>query len=178
MTAGHILSHNALGRKVNADFDRKHRKWPLGMFVLVKTPAGYIRGRVFKHWRKDENEHGCSVEFPFVVDMGDANGSRFCHEIPFRSLKPVVATLPDALYDKLLSLTELNLHVESYLAAARAFGLPKLEAQFERIIRDQARFGYMPPKLYAEKREAYEKLMSEAKLRLSDDEYKALYMCF
>lgn len=89
MTAGHILSHYALGRRVNAEFRRKHRKWPLGLNVMVKTPQGYLRGRICKHWRPDENQHGASVEFPAPISMGDANGTRYCHEIPFRSMKPV-----------------------------------------------------------------------------------------
>ncbi|WP_157649552.1 hypothetical protein [Burkholderia ubonensis] len=89
MAAGHIVSHHAPTAKVSADMSRKHRKWPLGTQVLVKTPAGYLLGKVCKHWRIDEVEHGASVEFPDVVDMGDANGSRFSHVIPFRSMKPV-----------------------------------------------------------------------------------------
>ncbi|MEX3983854.1 hypothetical protein AB4Y45_33250 [Paraburkholderia sp. EG287A] len=68
---------------------RKHRKWPLGTAVLVKTPAGYLLGKVHKHWRITEVEHGATVEFPCVVDMGDANGSRTSHIIAFRNMKPV-----------------------------------------------------------------------------------------
>lgn len=89
MAAGHVLSLGNYNRKLAADLRRKHHKWPLGTQVLVKTADGYLRGRVFKHWRKDEVAHGASVEFPFVVDMGDANGERICHVIPFRSLKRV-----------------------------------------------------------------------------------------
>jgi hypothetical protein len=89
MTAGHILKHYAPGRRVKADLRRKHRKWPLGTNVMVQTREGYLRGRIHKHWRIDETRHGASVEFPFCVDMGDANGSRYCHEFPFRSMKPV-----------------------------------------------------------------------------------------
>lgn len=90
MAAGHIVSRRShLDRKTEADFRRKHRKWPLGTYVMVKTPEGYLRGRVFKHWRRDEVPHGATVEFPFPVDMGDANGERFGHVIPFRSMKPV-----------------------------------------------------------------------------------------
>jgi hypothetical protein len=179
MAAGHILSHYALGRTVNADFKRKHRKWPLGMGVLVKTPAGYIRGRVFKHWRKDENEHGCSVEFPFIVDMGDANGARYCHEIPFRSMKPVeVSELPETLFKELETLTEINSHGECYQTAAKALGLSKLAELFGRIVRDHARIGYLAPKLSMERRAAYENLLKQAKLRISDAQYQRMYMCF
>jgi len=68
--------------------DHRHCKWPLGMTVLVKTPCGYLAGTVFKHdraWR-----HCCTVDFKRqLVNMGDANGERYCHNIPFRNLKPV-----------------------------------------------------------------------------------------
>jgi hypothetical protein len=73
---------------------RKHRKWPLGTEVLVKTPAGYMKGKIHKHWGITEAEHGASVEFPIIVDMGDANGARFSHIIPFRSMKPVSKPAP------------------------------------------------------------------------------------
>jgi hypothetical protein len=179
MTAGHILSHFALGRKVNADFNRKHRKWPLGMPVLVKTPAGYLRGRIFKHWRIDENEHGASVEFPGIVDMGDANGARYCHEIPFRCMKPVkVSELSDSLFKRLKSRAEFNSHGECYQAAARALGLPRLVAEFGRINREHARLGYLPEPLYSKRYELYTKLLTEARLRLSEAQYNTLYMCF
>lgn len=90
MSAGHLTERQShWNRAVASDLDRKHRKWPLGTPVAVKTPAGYLRGRVVKHWRKGEVQHGASVEFPQIVDMEDANGARYCHVIPFRSMKPI-----------------------------------------------------------------------------------------
>jgi hypothetical protein len=68
---------------------RRHRKWPLGMGVRTKTPAGYLQGRIFKHWRKGEVPHGATVEFAEPVDLGNGNGARHCHEIPFRAMRPV-----------------------------------------------------------------------------------------
>jgi len=94
MAAGHIVFHNTLTSRNAADLRRKHRKWPLGTRVMVKTPEGYLAGRLFKHWRVDEVPHGATIEFDQLVNMGDANGARFCHVIPFRSLKPVFRPLP------------------------------------------------------------------------------------
>jgi len=179
MAAGHILKHSAPNRKVDADFARKHRKWPLGMTVMVKTPAGYQQGRIFKHWRIDENEHGASVEFPSVVDMGDANGVRYCHEIPFRCMKPVrKVVLDDKLFNRLERLTEVNDHSQSLLVAARALGLMRLVAQFERINRAAHGVGYLHPALYSERRKAYTQLMASAIRQLSKEQYDKLYMCF
>ncbi|WP_432262765.1 hypothetical protein [Cupriavidus sp. TMH.W2] len=89
MSAGHLTAQQSRwNRAVGADMARRHRKWPLGTVVHTKTPAGYLRGRIIKHWRKGEVPHGTSVEFPEAIDLGDGNGTRFCHEIPFRSLRP------------------------------------------------------------------------------------------
>ncbi|WP_157657761.1 hypothetical protein [Burkholderia ubonensis] len=179
MAAGHIRTHIGLGRKDQADFKRKHRKWPLGTAVMVQTPAGYLRGRIFKHWRINENPHGATVEFPEVVDMGDANGTRYCHVIPFRNMRPVKAdAVGEKLFKRLKSLTELNLHGECYATAARALGLPNLVEQFERIERARAQAGYLSPQLYSERYRAYEKLLAEAKRQLSDLQYAQLYLCF
>lgn len=92
MAAGHITRHTASSRIVKADMRRKHARFPLGMRVLVKTPEGYMKGKVSKHWRPDEYRHGCSIEFPFPISMGDANGKRYSHVIPFRSVKPIENT--------------------------------------------------------------------------------------
>jgi hypothetical protein len=179
MAAGHILTHFAPNRKVDADLTRKHRKWPLGTPVLVKTPQGYLQGRIFKHWRIDENRHGASVEFPAVVDMGDANGARVCHEVPFRSMKPVrKVVLAEKLFARLERLTDINNHSESLLAAARALGLKKLVAQFERINRAAFAIGYLHPALYSQRRKAYEQLLGDANRRLSKEQYDKLYQCF
>jgi hypothetical protein len=94
MAAGHISYRHIPKAKDSAHMLRKHRKWPLGTEVLVKTPSGYLKGKVHKHWRLNESPHVASVEFPFCVDMGDANGSRFCHNIPFRNMKPVSKPAP------------------------------------------------------------------------------------
>lgn len=75
-------------RREHADMLRKHRKWPLGQRVATLTPQGYLVGKINKH---DRHYGGCcAVDFaPNTVDMGDANGARFCHVIPFRNLKKV-----------------------------------------------------------------------------------------
>lgn len=86
-----VTGHIPWNRRVAADLDRKHRKWPLGTVVMVKTPAGYLRGVVHKHWRKGERADGASVEFASCVDMGDGNESRFSHVIAFRSMRPIGA---------------------------------------------------------------------------------------
>ncbi|CAE6821604.1 hypothetical protein R70006_06227 [Paraburkholderia domus] len=75
-------------RRIAADMKRKHRKWPLGTPVWVKTPQGYLPGRVHKHWMKGERGDVASIDFGGVlVDMGNANGTRLSHDIPVRSLK-------------------------------------------------------------------------------------------
>ena len=94
MSAGHIKYRHAANGKSSSHMLRKHRKWPLGTEVLVKTPAGYLKGKIHKHWRITEAEHGASVEFPIIVDMGDANGARFSHIIPFRNMKPILKPAP------------------------------------------------------------------------------------
>lgn len=87
MSAPH--KHWPLNAKLNADITRRHRRWPLGTLVATLTPHGYLIGNVFKHWRKGERKEGCSVLFSQVVDMGDANGRRDCHVIPFRNLRKI-----------------------------------------------------------------------------------------
>jgi hypothetical protein len=88
MNAGHLLPHQSRrNRRTDAEMRTRHRKWPLGTKVCTLTPAGYLEGRVFKHWQKGEVAAGCSVEFPVCVDMEDANGARFCHVISFRNLR-------------------------------------------------------------------------------------------
>ncbi len=66
--------------------DHRHCKWPLSTPVMVKTPDGYLRGTVNRHY---EDSNGCDISFDVTVDMGDANGRRYSHHIPFRSMKPV-----------------------------------------------------------------------------------------
>lgn len=94
MAAGHITYRHTPKSKDSAHMLRKHRSWPLGTEVMVKTPAGYLKGKVHKHWRLNEAPHGASVEFPIIVDMGDANGARFSHIIPFRNMKPISKPAP------------------------------------------------------------------------------------
>ncbi|WP_454727743.1 MULTISPECIES: hypothetical protein [Cupriavidus] len=90
MSAGHLTPKQShWNGAVAADMKRRHRKWPLGTVVHIKTPAGYLQGKVFKHWCKGEVAHGATVEFPSLVDKGDGNGARYCHEIPFRSMRLV-----------------------------------------------------------------------------------------
>lgn len=89
MSAGHLTAvQSHWNHAVTADMDRRHRKWPLGTAIQTNTPAGYLAGRIVKHWRKGEVAHGATVEFPMLVDMGDANGARYAHVIPFRSMRP------------------------------------------------------------------------------------------
>lgn len=79
-----------LNRRNRIQFERKHRKWPLGTVVQVKTKLGYLTGRVFKHWRFEEVPHGCSVEFDQPIDLGRPAGYKtYCHILPFRSLRKV-----------------------------------------------------------------------------------------
>lgn len=84
--------------------DRRHSKWPLGLSVMVKTEAGYLRGKINKHSRKER--HACWVEFPQTVTMrvrgwgrwhqrckcclrtGEPS-ARYCHVIPFRNIYPI-----------------------------------------------------------------------------------------
>jgi len=90
MSAGHLTpKQSRWNRAVSMDMKRRHRKWPLGTVVHIKTPAGYLQGKVCKHWRKGEVPHGASVEFPEPIDMGDGNGRRFSHVVPFRAMRPV-----------------------------------------------------------------------------------------
>jgi hypothetical protein len=79
-------SYFPLTRRESIHMTNKHRRWPLGAPVFAATPVGVLRGTVMKHWRSTEYPHGCSVEFATVVDLGDANGARFGHVIPFRCL--------------------------------------------------------------------------------------------
>lgn len=80
-------------RQTAAEMKTRHRKWPLGTEVIANTPIGRLPGRVHKHWRLEEVAAGCSIEFfgymPEPVDLGDANGARWCHVISFRNLKRV-----------------------------------------------------------------------------------------
>lgn len=78
--------NSGMSKRELAHMRAKHLRWPLSTEVLANTPAGVLPGKVFKHWRRGEVAHGCSILFPICVDMGDANGSRFAHNIPFRNL--------------------------------------------------------------------------------------------
>lgn len=66
--------------------DHRHCKWPLGLDVFVLTPQGYRAGRIHRHTKERPNV--CDVCFAEVVDMGDANGVRYCHPVAFRNIKP------------------------------------------------------------------------------------------
>lgn len=72
--------------------DRRHCKWPLGTEVMTLTPEGYLRGKVSRHI--SDYLDCCDINFEQVVDMGTANGRRFCHPIPFRSLRRVNPSEP------------------------------------------------------------------------------------
>lgn len=74
------------------NMDHKHCKWPLGTEVMTLTPDGYLKGSVSRHVKG--YPHACDIDFEQTVDMGDANGRRFGHIIPFRSLKRVGARVP------------------------------------------------------------------------------------
>lgn len=69
--------------------DHRHCKWPLGTQVLVRTPQGYLRGTINRHQTAVRCRHGCDVAFEEIVDLGDGNGARYCHHIPFRSMRRV-----------------------------------------------------------------------------------------
>lgn len=76
-------------RREFADMMRRHLKWPLSMRVAVKTPQGYMIGKISGHLR--EHPHKCSVDFsPNMVDF-DGYGLRFCATLPFRNLKKIEA---------------------------------------------------------------------------------------
>jgi hypothetical protein len=94
MSAGHIQYRHVPNAKDSAHMLGKHRKWPLGTEVMVLTPQGYLKGNLHKHWRITEAQASATVEFPCVVDMGDANGRRTSHLIPFRNMKPVSKPAP------------------------------------------------------------------------------------
>lgn len=83
------LMNSGLPKRELARMEAKHRRWPLGTTVEANTPIGVTVGKVSKHWRSDEVPHGCSIAFPHPVDLGDANGRRFCHVLPFRNLRKV-----------------------------------------------------------------------------------------
>ena len=68
--------------------DHRHCKWPLGTLVWVKTPQGYMEGRVNRHLTHPRYIDKCDIAFVELVDMGDANGVRYCHAVPFRNIKP------------------------------------------------------------------------------------------
>lgn len=89
MSAGHLLPHQSRrNQKTKAEMRTRHRKWPLGKVVMTLTPQGYLMGRVHKHWGLYEYGAACSIDFDQSVDMGNANGSRLSHVIPFRNLRP------------------------------------------------------------------------------------------
>jgi len=72
--------------------DHRHCKWPLGTEVFVLTPQGYKRGKIHRHPR--DYRHGADVSFNECVDFGNLNGNRFCHPIPFRSMRRVNPEAP------------------------------------------------------------------------------------
>jgi hypothetical protein len=74
-------------RRVFADMMRRHLKWPLSMRVAVKTPQGYLQGKIVKHLREDKNK--CIVDFSPVLVNYDGYGLRFIAYVPFRSIKKI-----------------------------------------------------------------------------------------
>ena len=77
----------SLSKRELAHMQGKHMRWPLGTWVIANTNIGRIWGKVSKHWRSTEYPHKCSIDFEMPINLGDANGSRFSHVLPFRSLK-------------------------------------------------------------------------------------------
>lgn len=82
---------------------RRHREWPLGTKVIVNMtglqarvkpgtdPRGMLagpralHGRVVRHIRgKDQ---ACDIEFAVPIDIGNANGLRYCHVLSLSRLK-------------------------------------------------------------------------------------------
>lgn len=73
-----------------AEITKRHRKWPLGTVVMVKTPNGGLLGHVSRHMRQEGTRAHADVTFLHPVDMGTANGKRYSHPIPFRCMKKVI----------------------------------------------------------------------------------------
>ncbi len=52
---------------------------------MVKTPVGYLSGRVNKH---DQTlPHGCWIAFETSFEWRLSGHQTYCHIVPFRSLK-------------------------------------------------------------------------------------------
>lgn len=66
--------------------DHRHCKWPLGTIVWVLVEQDYLEGRINRHLKRYVDK--CDIAFVEPVDLGDANGLRYCHAIPFRNIKP------------------------------------------------------------------------------------------
>lgn len=76
------------GRRIFADMMRRHLKWPLSMEVAVKTPQGYLHGKVSGHLRDYPNK--CFVDFtPNLVDFDGDGHLRLSARVPFRNIKKV-----------------------------------------------------------------------------------------
>jgi hypothetical protein len=70
---------------------RKHCKWPLGLFVRVKTNIGVKVGKINKHDRAYGDS--AAVDFsPTLVNM-DGCGDRYTAFVPFRNMKPLPGQL-------------------------------------------------------------------------------------
>lgn len=80
--------HSSGPQRVFNSMMRRHLKWPLSMRVAVKTPQGYLEGRIIKHLR--ENENKCLVTFePHLVDYDHTGHMTHSAFVPFRNIKKI-----------------------------------------------------------------------------------------
>lgn len=78
---------------------KRHRRFPLGTVVMVKTDDGYVKGKVLKHcglsefWTSRVHRSVCIVWFK---DSATINGfNHFSHWLPLRNLKRIKAESPE-----------------------------------------------------------------------------------
>jgi hypothetical protein len=72
-------------RRLFADMMRRHLRWPLSVRVAVKTPQGYLEGKICKHDR--DYQHKCMIDFSPNLVSFDAYPPRHVAIVPFRNIK-------------------------------------------------------------------------------------------
>lgn len=91
---------------------------------------------------------------------------------------PMEYFITEAQMQELADLKAANCHSEAYLMGAALLQQEKLVNRFDSIMRRHLDLGHLPDWLEAERRVAYEEMLTYARLHMSDEDYQRFYMAF
>lgn len=91
---------------------------------------------------------------------------------------PMEYFITEAQVKELADLTAANCHTEAYMLGAKLLKRDSLVGRFERILNQHLELGYLPGWLEAERKVAYDEMLTYAFLNMSEADYQRFYMAF